>query len=193
MQLNSTKNVPAPVEQTYAALTDAQFLKDCIPGCESIEAAPDGKYLVTLAARVGPVSARFNGSMQILDPQPPRSYTLVFEGKGGPAGFAKGSAVVELVPADAGTDMTYRVKADVGGKIAQVGSRLIESAARKVADEFFDAFIAKMSAQMAPATSAAAQATVTGEAAGHGPQTAWNMAIISAVILLVAWVVWNMH
>lgn len=187
MELSSTKNVPASVPDTYAALTDPDFLKDCIPGCESIQAAADGKYLVTLAAKVGPVSARFNGSMTIVDPKPPQSYRLVFEGKGGPAGFAKGTADVSLVSAASGTDLTYSVQAQVGGKIAQVGSRLIESAAKKVADEFFDAFIRKM--EPAPAQLAAAAPAATVQDPRGAPST-WTYAAIGFGVLMVVFLVW---
>jgi len=195
MELSSIKNVPASVEDTYKALTDAQFLKDCIPGCESIEDTGTGRYLVTLAAKVGPVSARFNGSMTILDPEPPRAYTLVFEGKGGPAGFAKGSANVALAPDGAGgSTLSYTVKAEVGGKLAQVGARLIESAAKKVADEFFGAFITKMQARSA--ATALAEPALAVQGAGIAAATgtaAWKVAAICLAFVLLGWLVWSLR
>lgn len=201
MQLSSIRKVPASVEDTYVALTDAQFLKDCIPGCESIENAGEERYLVTLAAKVGPVSARFNGSMTIVNSQPPRVYSLVFEGKGGPAGFAKGSAEVLLVQGDAGdTDMSYTVRADVGGKLAQVGARLIEGAAKKVADEFFDAFIEKMQARpQAAAASEPPRAAAAGArslATGLGfasSSTGWKLAVLAAGVLILGWIAWSLR
>ena len=146
MQLSSTRSVPATVEATWRALNDPDFLKDCVPGCESIELSGENEYKVRMAAKVGPVSAKFAGKMTISDMQPPNSYSLTFEGQGGVAGFAKGKAEVSLVAEGEGTAMTYQVEALIGGKLAQIGSRLIDGAARKLADEFFAAFVAKMQA-----------------------------------------------
>lgn len=149
MQLASTRSVPASVEATWNALNDPAFLKDCVPGCESIELTGENEYKVRLAAKVGPVSAKFAGKMTISDLQPPNSYSITFEGQGGVAGFAKGKAQVSLAPEGEGgsaTAMTYQVEALVGGKLAQIGARLIDGAARKLADDFFAAFVAKMEA-----------------------------------------------
>jgi carbon monoxide dehydrogenase subunit G len=149
MEMSSTRSVPADVATTWRCLNDPDFLRDCIPGCESIESLSDSEYKVVMSARVGPVNARFNGKMTLSDLDPPRAYSLSFEGQGGAAGFAKGGARVELAPQDEGgttTAMTYRVKAQVGGKLAQIGSRLVDGAARKVADDFFAAFVAKIAA-----------------------------------------------
>jgi len=145
MLLSSTQTVPATVDATWAALNDPAFLKDCVPGCEEIELTGDNEYSVRLRAKVGPVSARFAGRMSITDMHPPREYSLTFEGQGGVAGFAKGRAHVTLSEdGPEATLMTYEVEALVGGKLAQIGARLIDSAARKLADDFFATFVEKM-------------------------------------------------
>ncbi len=113
---------------------------DCIPGCDSIEKQSDNEYLLTMTARVGPVSAKFKGKMTLLDVQAPDSYTLQFEGQGGVAGFAKGEAQVRLAPEADATRLSYSVKANIGGKLAQVGARLIDGVAKKTAEQFFSAF-----------------------------------------------------
>jgi carbon monoxide dehydrogenase subunit G len=143
MELANTRIVPAPPPDVWRALNDAGVLKDCIPGCESLEQSGDHEYKAVVTARVGPVSARFSGRMTMADIDPPNAYTLRFEGQGGAAGFANGEARVTLAPADdEQTSMTYAVKAQVGGKLAQIGSRLIDGAAAKLADDFFSRFTA---------------------------------------------------
>lgn len=148
MEMQSSRSVPAPVLTVWTALNDPAFLKDCIPGCETIE--PDGinAHRITMAVRIGPVAAKFNGRMQLSDIDPPHGYTLSFEGQGGSAGFAKGAAKVGLAPDENGaaTTMSYTVTAQVGGKIAQVGSRLVDGAAQKLADDFFARFSDKVAA-----------------------------------------------
>lgn len=147
MDLNAERFIPADVPATWQALNDPVVLQACIPGCEKFEAAGENRYEVTLLAKVGPVSARFKGTMQLSDLQPPTAYALTFEGQGGVAGFAKGRAAVQLKPGSqdgvAGTLMHYEVSSQVGGKLAQIGSRLIDAAARKTADDFFDRFVAQ--------------------------------------------------
>jgi carbon monoxide dehydrogenase subunit G len=142
MELSSTRIVAAPVETVWAALNDPEMLKGCVPGCDAIEADGENAYRISMAAKVGPVSAKFAGRMLLSDVDPPRSYTLAFEGQGGAAGFAKGEAKVALAPEanGTGTALSYAVKAQVGGKIAQLGSRLVDGAAQKLADDFFGRF-----------------------------------------------------
>ncbi len=139
MEMTSTRDVPAPVETVWAALNDPAVLKGCIPGCDTIEPDGENAFRIALATRVGPVAAKFTGRMQLADVDPPHGYTLSFDGQGGPAGFAKGEAKVSLAPAENGTQtaLSYTVKAQVGGKIAQIGSRLVDGAAQKLADDFF--------------------------------------------------------
>jgi carbon monoxide dehydrogenase subunit G len=145
MEMSGEQLVPAPQQEVWRALNDPNVLKECVPGCESIEPAGENAYQVLMVARVGPVSAKFRGKLTLSDIDPPRSYALAFEGQGGPAGFAKGSAAVRLAPVNEQTRLSYDVKANVGGKLAQIGSRLVDAAARKVADDFFRAFNDRMS------------------------------------------------
>lgn len=133
--------IPAPREKVWAALNDPDTLKASLPGCESLEKVGDNQYAATVIAKVGPVKAKFNGNVVLTDLNPPESYRIAGEGKGGAAGFAKGGADVRLAEDGADTTvLTYIAKADVGGKLAQLGSRLIDGTARKMADEFFDNF-----------------------------------------------------
>jgi uncharacterized protein len=136
----------------WKALNDPQILKASIPGCEAIEKTGDNEYAVTIAAALGPVRARFRGKLRVEDIVAPQSYTLRFEGDGGPAGLAKGSARVTLAANDGGTVLDYKVRAQVSGRIAQVGSRLVDSAALKLADEFFSAFQKQVAPQAVAAT-----------------------------------------
>jgi carbon monoxide dehydrogenase subunit G len=151
MELKGEQLLPVSQQAAWEALNDTELLKAAIPGCESItpveagneagsEAPPD-TYDLVMVASVGPVKARFKGKLQLLDLDPPNAYTLRFEGSGGVAGFGKGSAAVKLMPVDAtSTQLDYEANASVGGKIAQVGSRLVDMAARKIADNFFENF-----------------------------------------------------
>lgn len=136
-----------PQAETWRALNDTAILKDCIPGCERIERLSDTEYELVMAARVGPVSAKFKGKMTLEDIDPPNAYTLVFEGQGGVAGFAKGKANVQLLPDGDSTRLGYAVKAMVGGKLAQVGARLINGVAMKMAEQFFTAFNLRVSGE----------------------------------------------
>jgi carbon monoxide dehydrogenase subunit G len=149
MELKGEQLLPVPQQAAWEALNDTELLKSAIPGCESITpVAADGEtavvpntYDLVMVASVGPVKAKFKGKLQLLDLDPPNAYTLRFEGSGGVAGFGKGSAAVKLVPVDAtSTQLDYEANASVGGKIAQVGSRLVDMAARKIADNFFENF-----------------------------------------------------
>ena len=137
--------IPASQQDVWEALNDPDVLKACVPGCESITLVNPNEYQVLMTARVGPVSAKFRGRLSLSDIKPPHSYALAFEGQGGAAGFAKGGAQVKLVPQGEQTRLIYDVKANVGGKLAQIGSRLVDAAAKKVADEFFKNFNDRMS------------------------------------------------
>ena len=137
--------IPASQQDVWEALNDPDVLKACVPGCESITLVNPNEYQVLMTARVGPVSAKFRGRLSLSDIKPPTSYSLAFEGQGGAAGFAKGGAQVKLVPQNEQTRLIYDVKANVGGKLAQIGSRLVDAAAKKVADEFFNNFNKRMS------------------------------------------------
>ena len=146
MEMTGEQLIPASQQDTWKALNDPEVLKACVPGCESITLVNENEYQVQMTARVGPVSAKFRGRLSLFDIKPPTSYSLAFEGQGGPAGFAKGAAQVRLVPEKDQTKLIYDVKASVGGKLAQIGSRLIDAAAKKVADDFFRNFNERMSA-----------------------------------------------
>ena len=159
MEMTGEQRVPASQAEVWAALNDPEVLKGCVPGCESIERLTDTEYRVLMTARVGPVAAKFKGKMTLSDAKPPHAYALSFEGQGGVAGFAKGSASVELTPqGQAETLLRYQAKAHVGGKLAQVGSRLVDAAAQKVASDFFTAFNERMSAMHAAAAHVAEHA-----------------------------------
>jgi uncharacterized protein len=146
MEMTGEQLVPAPQQLTWKALNDPAVLKECVPGCESIEPIGDNTYQVLMVARVGPVSAKFKGKLTLSDIKPPESYSIAFEGQGGAAGFAKGGAHVRLAAQDGQTKLSYDVKASVGGKLAQIGSRLVDAAAKKVADDFFRNFNEKVAA-----------------------------------------------
>jgi carbon monoxide dehydrogenase subunit G len=147
MEMIGEQMIPASQQVVWDALNDPAVLKACVPGCESIERIGEDEYQVLMVARVGPVAARFKGRLALSDIQPPESYAITFEGQGGAAGFAKGGAKVRLVAENPGaTRLAYEAKASVGGKLAQIGSRLVDAAARKVADDFFRNFNDKLSA-----------------------------------------------
>jgi len=145
MEMSGEQLIPASQQETWDALNDPEVLKACVPGCEAIDLIAGNEYQVQMVARVGPVSAKFKGRLTLSDIKPPNSYSIAFEGQGGPAGFAKGGAQVKLSPQDGGTKLAYDVKASVGGKLAQIGSRLVDAAAKKVADDFFRNFTLRLS------------------------------------------------
>ena len=140
MEMTGEQLIPASQADTWAALNDPEVLKACIPGCESMERTGSDEYTMQMTARVGPVSAKFKGRMTLSNVKPPVSYSIAFEGQGGVAGFAKGGADVSLAAEGHATRLSYKVKANVGGKLAQIGSRLVDAAAAKVAGDFFASF-----------------------------------------------------
>lgn len=140
MDMSGEQKIAAPKEVVWAALNDIDVLKACIPGCESIEKQSDTEMSAKVTLKVGPVKATFGGKVTFSDIDPPNGYTITGEGSGGVAGFAKGGAKVSLEEDGDGTILRYDVKADVGGKIAQLGARLIDSTAKKLAGEFFETF-----------------------------------------------------
>jgi carbon monoxide dehydrogenase subunit G len=160
MDMTGERRIPAPRAIVWQALNDPAVLKDSIPGCEHIEKISDTEMTARVAVRIGPMNARFAGKVQLSDLDPPNGYTISGEGQGGVAGFAKGVATVRLAEDGPGaTLMTYDVKAQVGGKMAQLGARLIDSTARSMADQFFDRFAARV-AGLPPRTEAAEAAPV---------------------------------
>lgn len=151
MNLEGEETIGAPIAKVWEALNDPDILRQCIPGCESLEKKSDTELAATVSLKVGPIKARFNGEVQLVNLDPPHSYTIQGEGKGGIAGFAKGGADVKLVEDGAETVLTYDVKAQVGGKLAQLGSRLIDSTSKKLAGQFFTKFNEVVSAKAAGA------------------------------------------
>ena len=140
MDMTGERRIPAPRQRVWEALNNPDVLKAAIPGCESMEKLGDNELKATAAVKIGPIAARFTGKVQLLDLDPPTSYRIEGEGQGGVAGFAKGGAVVRLADDGADTLLTYDVKAQVGGKIAQLGARLIDATAKQMADAFFNNF-----------------------------------------------------
>ena len=177
MDMTGEQLIALPQQRVWEALNDPLILKDCIPGCETMEKVSDTEYRVLLSAAVGPVKAKFNGKLLLSDLKPPDSYALNFEGSGGAAGFGKGDCKVALAPADGGTRLTYTCHATIGGKLAQVGSRLIDGVARKMADDFFAKFNQRVVPAAQPAT------TNGGEIKGKIPLWAWVVGIIVLVLL----------
>ena len=140
MEMTGEYRIPAPRPTVWSALNDPAILQACIPGCESLERGAENEFKATVRAKVGPVSARFSGKVTLSDFDPPKGYRISGEGEGGVAGFAKGGATVALAEKDGGTALTYDVEAQIGGKLAQLGQRLINGSAKKLADEFFANF-----------------------------------------------------
>jgi carbon monoxide dehydrogenase subunit G len=165
MDLTGDYRIAAPREAVWAALNDPEVLKACIPGCEDLTKTSDTEFSARVVAKIGPVKAGFGGKVTLSDIDPPNGYTITGEGQGGAAGFAKGGAKVTLesVESGAATILHYKVDAQIGGKLAQIGSRLVEGSARKLADEFFTAF-ATQATRGAAAEIAAVTAIETPEA-----------------------------
>ncbi|MEL7099206.1 MAG: carbon monoxide dehydrogenase subunit G [Pseudomonadota bacterium] len=138
MQMQGTRTITAPPADVYAALLDPEVLKACVPGATEVTGSPEEGFEATVVQKVGPVKATFKGQVTLSDMVQGQSLTITGEGKGGAAGFAKGGAAVSLADAEGGTELTYDVEAKVGGKLAQLGSRIIDGFAKKMADQFFD-------------------------------------------------------
>lgn len=140
MTMTGEVELPAPPDTVWVKLNDPDVLRLCIPGCESLEKLSDTEFQAVATNKIGPVKARFKGKVRLSDLDPPKGYKISGEGDGGVAGFAKGGATVALVPKDGGTLLTYTVEAQIGGKLAQLGQRLVNGAAKKLADQFFQKF-----------------------------------------------------
>jgi carbon monoxide dehydrogenase subunit G len=188
MELTDEQFLPLPRHTVWTALNDPQILQASVPGCESLEAVEDNQFKVVLAATVGPIKARFNGRLQLKDLQPNESYALAFEGSGGAAGSCKGTAKVQLHDAEGGTRLVYSTQAQVGGRLAQVGARLIDGVAKKMAGEFFTRFTAAAMAGQ-PVADVAVPAGVPAvpevSAAGPGRNWLWAAAVALVVVAVV--------
>jgi carbon monoxide dehydrogenase subunit G len=178
MEITGEQLIPLPQQRVWEALNDPEILKACIPGCQSIEKVSDSDYKIVMTAAVGPVKAKFNGKLHLADLNPPDSYSLSFEGSGGAAGFGKGGAKVMLSPEDNGTKLSYSAQAQVGGKLAQIGSRLIDGVANKMANDFFKRFNDTV-APAAPAETAAEATTQKQE-----KTSVLSLWIVAALILI---------
>ncbi|MBL8704895.1 MAG: carbon monoxide dehydrogenase subunit G [Rhodospirillales bacterium] len=200
MDMTGEFRIPAPRDAVWRALNDPEVLKQCIPGCETVEKTSDTEFVAKVTAAVGPVKAKFGGKVTLSDIDPPNGYTISGEGQGGAAGFAKGGAKVSLVEDAGGTLLRYQVSAQVGGKLAQVGSRLIDGVSKKMAEEFFNRFAAQVAEQNPPPAEPQAEAARPAEAPpAHRQETreaqqaqkaglpgwAWIAGIVAAVGVLL--------
>lgn len=214
MEMQASRTLAVSQQQAWDALNDPEVLKLCIPGCDKVEPSGEHQYSVAMALKIGPVSAKFAGKITLSDIVPPESYTIAFDGSGGVAGFGKGSAQVRLVslPADAAgqdsCELHYTVQATVGGKIAQLGQRLIDGAAKSMAEDFFKRFdnemqrrhpraapeepepvagiATPMAADAAPAGAGALAATADDSNAPRGIPV-WVWVVGAAALVLLAW------
>ena len=199
MDLTGEYRIPATREKVWAALNDDEVLKQCIDGCQELKKESDTEFSARVTAKVGPVKAKFSGKVTLSELDPPNGYTISGEGQGGVAGFAKGGATVKLTEDGADTILNYAAKAEVGGKLASVGSRLIEGVAKKTADDFFgkfsvivggDAAVAE-AVEIEPVAEQAAVASAEAPKAseGSGISAIWwgiGVVIVGAILLVVA-------
>ncbi len=176
MDMTGTQHIEAPREVVWTALNDVEVLRQSIPGCQSIEKISDTEMNAKVILKVGPVKATFTGKVTLSDLDPPNGYTISGEGSGGAAGFAKGSATVRLVENAGGTDLNYAVKAQIGGKLAQLGARLIDATAKKLAGDFFEKFgeaVAPPAETTPPAEATPPAETVAAESAAPDKKKGW--------------------
>lgn len=190
MQQSGEHHIPAPRARVWEALNDAEVLAACLDGCEKLERVADDRFDALIKAKVGPVSATFTGVITLHDIDPPSSYQLQVEAKGGAAGFGKGTADVGLRDADGGgTTLSYEVNASVGGKLAQIGSRLIDGVARKMADSFFNQFVERLGGDAGGAREAGdsdAMSQAPGELIAEPEQRPrWPLWLGVAIVLIV--------
>lgn len=172
MKMTGSYEIAADRETVWRALNDPEVLRECIPGCESLEMTAENELTAAVTAKVGPVKAKFTGVVELKDLNPPESYRIEGSGKGGAAGFAKGGANVTLAESGDGTTLTYDADAQVGGKLAQIGGRLIDGTAKKMADQFFAAFSEKVAGGAAAAAAVDAAPEPAPEAAPEAPSPA---------------------
>ena len=158
MDITGQYRIAAPREVVWAALNDPDVLRRCIPGCQELERKSDTEFTAKVTLKIGPMNTNFTGAVTLQDLDPPKGYTISGQGQGGAAGFAKGSAHVTLTPDNDHTVLDYTAKADVGGKLASLGGRLIQATSKKLADEFFSKFAAEVGVEEEPTTTAEAPA-----------------------------------
>ncbi len=196
MDFTGEYEVPASRDKVWEALNDVDVLKLCIDGCEELNKDSDTEFSAKVTAKVGPVRAKFTGKVTLSDIDPPNGYTISGEGQGGVAGFAKGGAIVKLVDGDGVTILRYEAKAEVGGKLASVGSRLVEGVAKKTADDFFGKFVEIVSdGDVEPASEVAeaerdakladsGHVQTISESGGLSPMV-WGVGIVAIVAILL--------
>lgn len=194
MDMQGSRQLAITQQQAWDALNDPAVLKACIPGCDKVEPTGENQYAIGMSVKVGPVAAKFAGKISLNDIVPPKSYSINFEGQGGAAGFGKGNSAVTLTPNDAGCLLDYTVHASVGGKIAQLGQRLIDGVAKSMAEDFFKRFDQAMQTAYPAAYAVQAEAVATlpavpnssKEAASSGiPIWVWiGIAAVIAVAIL---------
>ena len=205
MEMQASRTLAVSQQQAWEALNDPEVLKLCIPGCDKVESTGDNQYAVAMALKIGPVSAKFAGKITLSDIVPPESYNIAFDGSGGVAGFGKGNAQVKLVPlpddaaGQASCELHYTVHASVGGKIAQLGQRLIDGAAKSMAEDFFKRFDDEMQRRFPRAEAPSADAAVSADAVTQqstvqeggatqgGGIPAWMWGVGVAALVLLAW------
>jgi uncharacterized protein len=198
MDMTGERRIPAPRQKVWDALNDPAVLKAAIPGCESLEKTSDSEMKATAAVRIGPIAARFSGRVELSDLDPPNAYTISGEGQGGVAGFAKGGAKVHLDDDDDATILRYEVHAQVGGKIAQLGARLVDASAKQMVDAFFERFSNQVATPVEVETETSADAGGPAPSAKAQAQTQANapaqMSLLSLIpkepygIPRVAWI-----
>jgi carbon monoxide dehydrogenase subunit G len=187
MQMQGSRQLAANAEQAWQALNDPEILKACIPGCDRFEAQGEGVYGLGVSIKIGPVSAKFSGKVTLDQVNPPVSYVLHFEAQGGVAGFGKGSSSVKLEPNPEGVLLVYEVSSQVGGKLAQVGQRLIDAAAKSLAEDFFKRFEAALADRLGKASEAGgAQAQPPAAEQSGTSRSIWNQIPRWAWFLLAA-------
>jgi len=207
MEMQASRTLAVSQQQAWEALNDPEVLKLCIPGCDKVEPTADNQYSVAMALKIGPVSAKFAGKITLSDIVPPESYNIAFDGSGGVAGFGKGNAQVKLVPlsadaaGQASCELHYTVHASVGGKIAQLGQRLIDGAAKSMAEDFFKRFDNEMqrrhpraaaddgAASSEAPTEPGALAASAGEDIPPSGIPVWVWVVGAAALVLVAWAI----
>ena len=189
MDMTGERRIPATRERVWAALNDPEILRAAIPGCKSLESVGENAFRAVAAIRVGPVSASFTGDVRLLDLDPPNSYRIEGAGQGGPAGFAKGGAAVTLAEDGAETVLSYTVKAEIGGKLAQLGTRLIDATAKQMADQFFNRFGAAMTEPVTePKEAAMTDPNTSIEHQAAEPVPAPSQALLVYGLPIVFWV-----
>jgi hypothetical protein len=194
MDMQGARQLAITQQQAWDALNDPAVLKACIPGCDKVEPTADNQYSIGMSIKIGPVSAKFSGKITLSEINPPASYKINFEGQGGPAGFGKGDSAVALTPNADGCELSYTVHASVGGKIAQLGQRLIDGAAKSMAEDFFKRFDNEMQRQYPDAYAAkvvmgdVSTQPGTMDDASDGSNTRWVVG--AALALGLAFAVW---